>query len=213
MNVEALYKERIEALWNEYRDKPLESFEKEIVNRGFAIETELPHNDVLFIGMNPAYDIRRDKPGDIFYNVSEKGNDFFNAIVNFSDKTRQCKNPSHHDLLFIRHTRQKDIEAQLNGGPLKEFLNIQLDMSVEIIRELSPQLIVILNAGACRLFETKFDRVSDRRIEEDLGAYPFLINKVTPVLFSSMLSGQRPLDTGSKNSLSWHINYILKNLR
>lgn len=212
MNVEALYKERIEALWNEYRDKPFESFEKEIVNRGFAIEKELPKEDILFIGMNPSYDVDKDVPEDLFYDVADRGNDFFNAIVDFSDKTRKYKNPSHHDLFFIRHTRQKDIETQLKNGPLKEFLNKQMDLSVDIIRELSPKVIVILNAGACKEFSSRFDRVSDTHIENDLGAYPFMINKVTPVLFSSMLSGRRALDIGSRDSLSWHINYILKNL-
>lgn len=213
MNVEAIYKERLEALWDDCLYNLPEGFEKELANRGYAVERELPHEDVLFIGMNPSYDADIDKPEKLFYNVADAGNDFFKAIVTFSSNTLEYNNPSHHDLLFIRHTKQKDIEAFMKKGLLKEFLEKQLDISVEIIRELSPKLIVVLNAGACKLFSSRFERVSDRDIEKYLGAYPFIINEKTPVLFSSMLSGQRALDIGSRDSLSWHIKYILKNLR
>lgn len=213
MNVESLYKKAIKDLWDDSIDSLPEGLGKEIAKRGYAVEQDLPHDDVLFVGMNPAYDERREHPGVRIYNVADKGNAFFKAIVDFSERTREYSNPSHHDLLFVRHTNQKDVEAILKNGPFKGFLQKQLDISMEIIRSLSPKLIVVLNAGACKLFDSMFTRVSDEHIQKDLGAYPFLINEVTPVLFSSMLSGQRALDRGSRNSLSWHINFILNNLR
>lgn len=212
MNVEDFYSATIDALWKEKVDTMPESIGKEIAKRGYFVESDLPHDDVLFIGMNPSYNEDSDKPENLFYKVEWGKNSFFDEILKFSMKTRGYDNPSHHDLLFVRHKTQKDIEALIEHPDFKDFYDMQLSISADIIKKLSPKLIVILNAGACKQFSKIFERTSNKIIEEDLGAYPFMINEVTPVLFSSMLSGARPLDCGSRDSLSWHINYILNKI-
>lgn len=212
MNVEAFYKERIEAIWADQIKEHPETSNDEIIRIGYAVERELPCQEVLFIGMNPAFKPGVDVEHGFFYDVNPPMNDFFKAIVNFNYDTLRHNTPSHHDLLFVRHTNQKDVEVLLKKGPFKDFLQKQIDLSKEIIRALSPKLIVVLNAGACKLFNSMFTRVSDEHIEKDIGAYAFEINQITPVLFSSMLSGQRALDIGSRNSLSWHIRFILDKL-
>ena len=212
MNIQEHYRERIESLWKEWLEKLPEGPCKEMAKRGYAVERELPHDDVLFVGMNPAFG-KDDNLGSFMYDVAEKGNDFFKAIVKFAETSSlKYSNPSHHDLLFVRHTRQKDVLDLFADKASNEFLGRQLDLSAEIIRALSPKLIVVLNAGARSLFESRFKADADCPYDYRLGAYRFIVNDSTPVLFSSMLSGQRALDNGSKRSLQWHINHILENI-
>lgn len=210
MNVKELFGKDIARLWEEELGKLSDGFLKEIVKRGYALEEELPHDDVLFIGMNPAF-TEKDIHGSSFYQVHTADNTFFKELRKFSYDTLGYSNPSHHDLLFFRHTAQNELIDQFGNT---DFWNKQLAISKEIISELSPKLIVVLNAGARDLFANMFspdeNYPCELRYDESLGAYRFLINgKSTPVLFSSMLSGQRALDNGSKRSLQWHIKYIL----
>lgn len=211
MEIKTIYEDRIERLWNDSINSLPEDFRKEIVRRGYAVEQELPHNDVLFIGMNPAFN-KEDKPDRFFYNIYPPINQYFNEIVKFSNKALKYNNPSHHDLLFIRHTKQSDVLKLFDDTSYKEFFKRQLDISTEIIKKLSPKLIVVLNAGARRLFETMFDADKECKYDEGIGAFRFIIDKSTPVLFSRMLSGTSPLDRGSRRSLRWHIQFILNNL-
>ena len=183
-----------------------------MAKRGYAVERELPHDDVLFVGMNPAFDEKTDEYGVNIYDVATADNPFFDAIRNFSKETLGYSYPSHHDLLFLRHTRQKDVLDLFADKASNEFLGKQLDLSAEIIKALSPKLIVVLNAGARSLFESRFKADANCPYDDRLGAYRFIVNDSTPVLFSSMLSGQRALDNGSKCSLKWHIKYILENI-
>ena len=120
---------------------------------------------------------------------------------------------AHHDLLFIRETSQ---ETVLNWKKKLDeinnpFFNDQLNLSKTIIEDSKPKLIVVLNAGARALFEQIFQPLDERLFDDNLGAYLYQIGgKYTPVLFSGMLSGQRAIDLGSRRSLRWHIEYILK---
>lgn len=223
MNVKEFFGKDIARLWEEEFGKMSDGLAKEIVKRGYALEEELPHDDVLFIGMNPAF-TKKDIPGSNVYKVETADNAFFKELRKFSYYTLGYFNPSHHDLLFLRHTAQNELIDQFGNT---DFWNEQLAISKEIIAELSPKLIVVLNAGVRELFAKMFspdenypiDPIArnnwpnypcELRYDESLGTYRFLINgKSTPVLFSSMLSGQRALDNGSKRSLQWHIKYIL----
>jgi hypothetical protein len=115
---------------------------------------------------------------------------------------------AHHDLLFIRETTQENV---LNWKEkYASFFNDQLNISKRIIIKSDPKLIVVLNAGARKLFKEMF---GNQNVDKTLGARIYCLNKrETPVLFSGMLSGGRALDLGSKESLQWHIEYILKQI-
>ena len=119
---------------------------------------------------------------------------------------------AHHDLLFVRETSQEKVK-ELNKN-FKSFFDNQLIISKEIIQASEPKIIVVINAGARKLFEDLFkDSQCSSPFDESLGAYMYDIgNKETktPVLFSGMLSGRRALDIGSRESLKWHIRHILR---
>lgn len=100
----------------------------------------------------------------------------------------------HHDLFSVRETTQNKIIGLRSDPAFKGFFNDQLSLTLQIIKEAEPEIIVAINAGV-------------RDILTDLCP-----GKRIPILFSSMISGQRALDRGSYNSLLWHIRHIRRNI-
>ncbi len=217
------FKDKLDHLWNEILqrlDSKCSSYES--LHRGYAIEREVKKNSILFVGMNPSFSAKAWNNGkddsSVFYDIpksSEKkdSNTFFRTILNFYEEINGYKPPfAHHDLLFVRATNQKAVLEWMEEPLMNDFFKGQLDISKSIIESTSPVLIVVLNAGASNLFRKLF--ADNRPFCEELGAYLYIINgKRTPVLFSGMLSGQRALDLGSKESLKWHIKYILRQIQ
>ena len=69
-----------------------------------------------------------------------------------------------------------------------------------------PKIVIVANAFASDIFQQEFRCVFDDRF----GCHFFKINeKKIPVLFTSMLTGQRALDKGSFLRLKWQIRMIL----
>lgn len=144
-----------------------------------------------------------------------------------------CKTDwTHLDLFFIRETNQKLIEGLIYTDV--EFLNEQLKISFEIIERASPKLIIVSNALASEFFgkmKTKhhgfkkiwrgFDLFFTDDIDSDkkstfnskIGTYGIELNdKMVPIIFSGMLSGQRALDIGSLEKLKWQTKMILNSI-
>lgn len=212
INCEQLFKNELDKLWQNTSQSLPHS-------RGYAIEREVEKESLLFIGMNPSFKYgawnNGNQGGSIFYDIpslSEKinTNNFFIAINEFY-KNIKCPNKpklAHHDLLFVRETKQKSVMDIQNTN--NAFFKNQLDISKRIIEAADPVLIVVLNAGARELFKEIF---GDGSFDDKLGAFIYCINdKDTPVLFSGMLSGQHALDLGTKQSLKWHVEFILKQI-
>ena len=216
-------KKELEILFS-YKSFPEEL--QNIVDRGFAIEEEVAKDSLLFISMNPSF------TKDSWNNGTERGinstykipsynapntNDFFQAINKFYGELGDNTPPlAHHDLLFIRETAQKVVlkwKDELEKYN-HDFFSKQLDLSKKIIEDSMPRLIVVLNAGSRVLFKKLFEnKQCNPFFNKDIGAYNYHIGKKnTPVLFSGMLSGQHALDLGSRESLCWHIRFILNNI-
>jgi hypothetical protein len=87
----------------------------------------------------------------------------------------------------MQETTQNKIIGLRSDPAFKGFFNDQLSLTLQIIKEAEPEIIVAINAG-----------VRDIICSEKL--------------FSSMISGQRALDRGSYNSLLWHIRHIRRNI-
>lgn len=226
-NLRSLKKEEKNELEDLFSCKSFEEELQNIVDRGFAIEEEVAKDSLLFISMNPSF------TEDSWNNGTEKGinstykipsynapntNDFFQAINKFYGGLGDNTPPlAHHDLLFIRETAQKVVlkwkdKLEKNNH---DFFSKQLDLSKKIIEDSMPRLIVVLNAGSRVLFKKLFENEQcNPFFNKDIGAYIYQIGKKnTPVLFSGMLSGQRALDLGSRESLCWHIRFILNNIK
>lgn len=183
-----------------------------VVSRGYAIEKMIPKNAILFLSMNPSFKEGVSVGG--FADIYKSEHPFHVAIQDFYKSIRTPQKPpmAHHDLLFIMETSQKNVLTWLKQD--KAFFDDQLEISKEIIEKAEPKMIVVINAGVRDLFKELF-KDTKSSFDDDLGVDMYEFDekkkKKTPVLFSGMLSGQRALDIGTRNSLKWHIEHILKN--
>lgn len=112
----------------------------------------------------------------------------------------------HIDLFFSRETSQKTFkETILDNYRLADFKQLQLILSKKLIECCIPKVIVVVNALASEIFKRLFN-VTPNQWDEERGYHLFhLKEKIVPVFFSSMLTGQRALDSGSFQRLCWHI--------
>lgn len=115
----------------------------------------------------------------------------------------------HLDLLSVRETNQALIKKSIFDkleNPLP-FAESQLRVSEAILRQSQPVAIVVANAFASRLFKKRFELTFDH----EAGCYRVALgNRSVPVFLTSMLTGQRALDTFSYKRLIWHIRFVLK---
>ena len=115
----------------------------------------------------------------------------------------------HVDLFFVRETAQKKVQDLVcsKGGIFSPFDQKQLDLSKKLIEEAKPQIIVVANAFASRLFKKTYSA----KFDSILGCYVVKIaGKKTPAFLTSMLTGQRALDSFSYERLCWDIKRVLK---
>lgn len=204
------------------------------VKRGIHIEEAIPENSLLFVGINPSFDDKKDPiVGDDGYSPTYKlegaeKHPYFSKAVRIAGINHLPF--GHHDLFPLRERNQKVIEGLFvdEGSRLKPidehlcFIEETLRWSEQTILASRPQMIVVINAFASRLF---FDycfqddhfllgfKSGDKELwNPELGADFLRIDgHVVPILFSGMLSGQRALDRWSEFRLEWHIQHVLSN--
>jgi len=216
MNIEKLYRKDLDNLWHNTSCSKYSS-----IGRGYAIERNVAKESILFISLNPSYSSAKawnngNSNSSVFYDIppiEEKNNtnSFFAAINEFYDSLSVPKPPlAHHDLLFVRETKQESVKAMIKDPILSQFVLRQLEISKSIIYDSRPQLVVVLNAEARELIKEKCEK-DFIGFDPTIGANVYKLNgQETPFLFSGMLSGQHALDKGSRESLKWHIELIIK---
>jgi hypothetical protein len=133
---------------------------------------------------------------------------FKRATVFFEEEViiPELRKPIFHDLYPVRHTNQKEFVKFLKDNPgfCKE-----LDKATkDLIDGIMPEIIVIANAKASELMQKIFFGESEAEKIKLKGKTkcPYKFNgKKTDMIFSSMLSGQRALDTYSRSRLAKEI--------
>ncbi|MFC7063131.1 hypothetical protein [Halobacillus seohaensis] len=127
------------------------------------------------------------------------------------------------DLFFFRKTNQSDFLKQhiLDKSGNLTLLAIEMfNITLKAIIIYKPKIIVIANANAFKLFKEYIMSLGDpyyitSNLDELHGCHFVTLDQHQggiPVLGSSMLSGQRALDLGSKERMAWQIRRIYKNL-
>lgn len=128
---------------------------------------------------------------------------YFKAIRDFSE---EVGTPWEHlDLFRYRNTSQVRMRGLLDSRP--DFANGMLAVFDRHLELAKPGLILVAQAAASKiLYERYSPRFSDRR--------GFHFTKVgsreVPTFFCSMLSGQRALDTHSRERLFGHCKQALR---
>ena len=226
--------EKYQQIWDEFKNSNLNkstgSNQDKLLDRGFVFEFDegMKNIDILFIGINPSY-----AKGSIsethFYNKNdvETKSYFkpFNGIVKELEENKNYNKKvtwSHLDMLVFRETQQSYIESELlKTEKGVDFVYKQLMVSKKILEYLNPKIIVVSNTSA-RIFLGRDKFVKDKKeygfwmnydfeFDYELGTDKIVKNNKIKsyAFFTSMLSGQRALDKGSRQRLVWHINKVL----
>ena len=140
---------------------------------------------------------------------------------------------SQNTLLTDLGIKRDSIDWMLGNESLKGLLNECFEVFLGFIEYLKPKVIVVVNGFISR---TVIDCTGSHYITKDKPSKPFIkpclcksdffslsigdsknqvyrilrIKNEYPVLLSSMLTGRRALDLGSRERLIWHINSILQ---
>ncbi|MEE4000508.1 hypothetical protein V1T75_09160 [Tenacibaculum sp. FZY0031] len=227
---------KYQEVWNEYIETSINNStstsEDNLLDRGFVFQFDENQKniDILFVGINPSYG--GDKSKGLFYSKKDVENlnyfkPFNNIIKELDDKRTGLKSLtwSHLDMLVFRETQQSFIKNQLlKTEEGNKFINKQLTISKQILEYLNPKIMVVSNTAARHfLGRDKYEKKGknfgvwmgyDFEFDYSLGTDKIINNsKINSyVFFSSMLSGQRALDNGSKQRLIWHIDNILNKI-
>jgi hypothetical protein len=210
MDIEANYGHCLSEVWSK---RPIGLLKNcGIKSSIFAIEKSIPNCDVLFIGMNPSVVSGQDE----YYHMDDKIGYF--KKLNDTCKEIKLGKWGHHDIYPIRCTNQsKIIKAKKKCQRKKDDFFEKLEcITKDIIEKVNPKLIVVLNAGAGKIFSDMFKTsISYSHLDRNTGTFLIQLkdnSEPTHVIFSGMLSGQRALDVGSRISLQWHIRRVLDTL-
>ncbi len=227
---------KYQKIWDEYTDskinKPTPENEDNLLERGFVFQFDEGQKDidVLFVGINPSY--TNNKHETTCYRKEDvESISYFKSFNNIIEEIEQNDNITmnliwtHLDLLVFRETQQSFIKSRLlRTEEGCQFVYKQLIISKQIIEYLNPKIIVVSNTAARHfLGKDKFERNGkkygvwlgyDFEFDNDFGTDKIINNpKIKSyVFFTSMLSGQRALDKGSKQRLIWHIGNILNEI-
>lgn len=231
LDIKKDYENDVLAIWKKFENHQIFS-NPEFEYRKYPLMPKTVTKDsLMFIGMNPSFRkgpvIPEKEKGIGFYQTS-KDNNF--KDISYFEKMKEiaeyCETEwTHLDLFFIRETKQELIKG-LSYSDV-EFLNLQLEISFEIIERANPKLIIVSNALASEFFgkmkhkHTGFDKIwkgfdltfegEKSTFNSKIGTYEIpLNNKMVPIIFSGMLSGQRALDIGSLERLKWQSKMILE---
>ena len=207
-------------------------FGNNLIKRGFVFQydNDEQNADLLFMGINPSYTIKNEENNYLRDAYSRNADiNYFKAFNAINEKLLESKVGyngiyTHIDLLVFRETNQKFINSVMNTPNGCDFLMEQLEIAKQRLIYIRPKIVIVCNSKA-REFLGKDKSIKKNgkingvwmglefKFDDEQGAHkvtniPELKN--TYFLFSSMLSGQRALDTGSRERMIWQIKRILK---
>ncbi len=189
------------------------------IERGFVSIGAIPHSSLLFIGINPSFQTKA-TPNELdYYCLKPDGNDYKRYFGKFEQLAHSANLPlGHMDMLYFRETKQNNIDEIMSVSFGREFIVKQLEISKNILENVKPKIIVVCNTKARQLLGKDKNNGSnlwlnyDFEFDENIGTHrittPNSSLNNTPVFFTSMLTGQRALDTGSYERLLWHIKKV-----
>jgi len=211
IDAQKLFESKLISIWDEATKHQIP-----FADRGFRFPTNLVTDSILFIGINPSYNIGVSHKAyfNSFYSLNQQGDNhrYFKKFEDIAIHT--ANNWTHIDLFFYQETAQKSFYDILENENGKDFLRQQIQISKELMIHIKPKLIVVANTLARDLMLNEHDlgvNFFDFKFNEALGTYQISNTELkdTPIFFTSMLTGQRALDNGSFERLKWHIKNVL----
>lgn len=201
--------------------KPLEKIWKEFKKESFCTYTphalaELKTEGLVFIGINPSLPRAEEERSALlggkphFGDESNMNHKYFKKFFEIGTKTKLSW--SHLDIFYMRETNQNALKKLLRSETGRDFLNQQWQLTKSILDPLlqdsKKRIFVVNNALARDIIISKINGLTKgyvMKFDEEIGTYTY---KNNIFFFTSMLTGQRALDTGSFERLVWHINQV-----
>ena len=218
------YNQEISRLWKLEFDNAIKSTENTSVKfKQFCFHVKQDESPIWFFGMNPSlldstneYISRTTPPDKHLFEKLEEEQKYMHTKIQYFKKPKKffinevespkSVVPIFHDLYPVRHTNQKEFVKFLEDND--DFCNSLDKATKNLIDGIMPDIIVIANAKASKLMQKIFFGRNEYNGETKL-TYE-LDGKKTDMIFSSMLSGQRALDTYSRSRLAREISETWK---
>ena len=127
-----IYEEKIKNLFENYKSQDPEL--QEIINRKYVYSQFHTGRKVLFIGLNPSFREKQAKKEE-YYKSFDATNNNDRYFRRFPLLVENKNDWTFLDLLYIRETRQRNIENFYKREP--DFIKQQLEISKEIIKKIS----------------------------------------------------------------------------
>lgn len=121
----------------------------------------------------------------------------------------------HIDVFAVREKSQERLKSAsgIKGDPglWTPFVREQIEICLELLCDLKPTVIVVVNAFASGILKRSLTGSHGLQFDEARGHHVCnILGKQTPVFFSGMLTGSRALDTHSRKRLVWHVRRALR---
>jgi len=225
------YNQEISCLWQLKFDNAIKSTKNTNVKfKQFCFHVKQDESPIWFFGMNPSlprplkeiFNPDNDLTDNLIYDLKDEQEEmhgelqyFLKAIEFFENEVKNPKSvvPIFHDLYPVRHTNQKEFVQFIEHEENKEFREKLDEATKNLIDGIMPDIIVIANAKASELMQKIFfgDSEAEKIKLKDETKRTYRLNgKKTDMIFSSMLSGQRALDTYSRSRLAREISETWK---
>lgn len=182
---------------------------------------------LLFVGMNPSGTDKKSysrNKEDVF--VYGGDSPYYREMGEFTEKCLGCTDGfSELDLFGIVQSNQSVVREDFLENP--DYYKEMFELFLKYLILTQPKVIIVANAFACRvlcrdtdlkLCEPEYDNFYKNAkyslvTNDQFGGYTFSTKGFkAQMYFSSMLSGQRALDNGSKDNLIWMVrNYLRHN--
>ena len=220
------YNQEISSLWQLKFDNAIKSTKNTNVKfKQFCFHVKQDESPIWFFGMNPSLldstneSISRTTPPDknLIEELEKAQKNMHTQIQYFKRPIKffkeeviipELRKPIFHDLYPVRHTNQKEFVQFIEHDENKEFREKLDEATKELIDGIMPEIIVIANAKASELMQKIFfgDSEAEKiKLNGETKRTYKLNGKKTDMIFSSMLSGQRALDTYSRSRLAKEI--------
>ena len=211
--------EDYKTFWDKNKDSFDELFDKDYP--GYAPKIEIGDfddtikNGLLFVSCNPSgadtkyYKSKNVNKEKVIWYKPEKGKDtsgFLDALETFSYHCGYNEKYSKLDVFCIVKSKQEDVKNHYKRH--KEIYGEMFKIFLKTVEKLQPEVIVVANAFVSDLlknaFKDKIGYIDDQ--DSDYGGHEAKIGDCpTYIFFTSMLSGGRALDVGSRELLAWAV--------
>ncbi|MCR9171578.1 MAG: hypothetical protein NXI10_03740 [bacterium] len=226
---------RYDEVWDNFKNseinKPTDKSPRPLIERGFVFQfdADIPDPDVLFMGINPSYSNEDETIRSTYCKEQALQHPYFKPFSEIEKEILKQYNKkfswTHMDTLVFRETQQSYIRDTLfKSADGVQFVYQQLMISKDLLEYYNPKVLVVSNTMAKELLGKNRGENKDTgeeygvwmglnfEFDKELGTHRIVNSGKlddTIVFFTSMLSGQRALDLGSRERLVWHIHKAL----